>query len=101
MKIDILDYLGKINGGVLVLISLLYEDEYYEGSFFYTEDMLAITPDEKLEEKLESKIEDWEGYEALMLELLKKVVPYKEMYSRVDDFDPNKYINTISSTQSK
>ena len=30
MKFDIIEYLGKIEDGVLVIISLNYEDEYYE-----------------------------------------------------------------------
>jgi hypothetical protein len=88
MKFDILDYLGKLNDGVLVLIGLSYEDEYYDGTFYYTKEMLALTVDNTLEEKLGCQIEDWSGYRELMIEIIKRVVPYDEIIVRIDDFDP-------------
>jgi hypothetical protein len=92
MNVDILDYMGKIGEGVLTLISIGYEDEYYEGTFYYTKEMLALTVDEKLEEKLESVIEEWEGYNDLMLLLIKKVVPIDEIISRLDEVDFTPYL---------
>ena len=91
IKADILDYLGKIDDGIIVLLSLSYDDVYYEGTLYYKDKLVALTPDEVLEEKLGSVIEDWEGYNDLMLEILKKVVPYDEMITRVDDIDMNQY----------
>ncbi len=91
IKADILDYLGKIDDGIIVLLSLSYDGVYYEGTLYYKDKLVALTPDEVLEEKLGSVIEDWEGYNDLMLEILKKVVPYDEMITRVDDIDMNQY----------
>lgn len=99
MNVDILDYMGKIGEGVLTLISLGYEDEYYEGTFYYTKEMLALTVDKKLEEKLESIIEEWEGYNDLMMLLIKKVVPIDEMISRLDEVDFTPYLPKENSDE--
>jgi hypothetical protein len=91
IKVDVLDYLGKHEDGILTLLSLSYKDEYYEATFFYTKDLLALTPDEKLEQELGSIIEEWEGYNQLMFDILNKVVPYNEMINIVNDFEPDKW----------
>jgi hypothetical protein len=91
IKVDILDYLGKYDGGVLALISIQYEDNYYDATFFYTQEMLVLTPDEKLEEKLGCQIEDWVDYKKLMLIIISKVVPFDDIINIVDDFEPEKW----------
>jgi hypothetical protein len=91
MKFDILDYLGKYEGGVIVLLSISYDEEWYESTFYYKEDLVALTPDEKLEEKLGCQIEDWEGYAQLMLDIIKRLVPYDEIINQVNDFNPDDY----------
>jgi hypothetical protein len=92
IKFDILDYMGKINDGVLALISLTYKEEFYEGTFFYTKNMLAITVDERLEEDLKTTIEEWPEYNDLMKSIIDKVVPYDEIYSRLDEVDFTPYL---------
>ena len=92
MKIDILDYLGKIDHGVITLISIIYDDEYYEGTFYYNKDnVLALTVDSSLEEKLECVIEEHEDYNEIMLSLIKKVVPVEEIINRLDKIDIERY----------
>ena len=44
-----------------------------------------------LEEKLGSEIEDWKGYNQLMLNIVNKVVPYDQMINIVNEFDKEKY----------
>lgn len=92
IKINILDYLGKINDGVLTLISINHQGEYYEGTFFYNKkNMLALTVDIEMEEKLGCPIEEWSEYSKTMLDLIKKVVPIEEIITRLDEIDINKY----------
>jgi hypothetical protein len=91
MSVDIIDYLGKHEDGILTLISIGYKDVYYEATFFYTKDLLALTPDEKLEQELGSIIEEWDGYNQLMFNILTKVVPYDEIINIVNDFEPEKW----------
>ena len=93
INFDILDYMGKINDGVLTLISLNYEGEYYQGTFYYTKEMLALTVEESLEDKLGSIIEEWPGYQDLMLRLIKRVIPLQEIITRVDDVDIEKWMS--------
>lgn len=91
IKADIIDYLGKVDEGIIVLLSLSYEEEYYECTLYYKDRLVALTPDEVLEEKLGSVIEDWEGYNDLMMDILKRVVPYDEMIIRCDEIDMSQY----------
>lgn len=86
MTFDIIEYLGKFEDGVLTLISLNYGDEYYDATFFYKENFVTLTIDEKLEEII-GEIEEWSGYNNLILDLMKKVVPYDEIISRLDKVD--------------
>jgi hypothetical protein len=86
MTFDIIEYLGKFEDGVLALISLNYENEYYDATFFYKEDFVTLTIDEKLEEII-GEVEEWPGYNNLVLELMKKVVPYDEIITRLDAVD--------------
>ena len=86
MTFDIIEYLGKFEDGVLALISLNYEDEYYDATFFYKENFVTLTIDEKLEEII-GEVEEWSGYNNLVLELMKKVVPYDEIIIRLDPVD--------------
>jgi hypothetical protein len=86
MTFDIIEYLGKFEDGVLALISLNYENEYYDATFFYKEDFVTLTIDEKLEEII-GEIEEWSGYDNIVLELMKRVVPYDEIITRLDKVD--------------
>lgn len=91
MKIDILEYLGKHDGGVIVMLTIFYDNEYYDATFFYNKDFLALTPDESFEQKIGCQIEDWEKYIDLVYLIIDKIVPYEEIINIVSDFDPKKY----------
>lgn len=91
IKFDIVEYIGKLDDGIYVSLSLNYNDEYYESVFFYKKELVALTVDEKLEDLLGSSIEDWSGYGSLMLKIVDRVVPYDEMINRIDEFDKNVY----------
>ena len=55
MIFDIIEYLGKYEEGVMVLLSLNHMDIYYDATFFYTNDFVTLTIDEDLEEKVNSE----------------------------------------------
>jgi hypothetical protein len=90
MKADIIDYMGKCGDGVLVLLSVSYNQKYYDGMFFYTKQKFTITVDDELEKEIGCSIENWEGYKDFSLSILKKVVPYSEIVVRIDDIDFDK-----------
>jgi hypothetical protein len=91
-QVSILEYLGKIEIGILVLISITYDNKYYEATYFYTDEQLVLTAPEELEAVLGHKIEDDDGYVDLVKSLIKKVVPYNEMWSRIDDVDFSRWM---------
>jgi hypothetical protein len=91
MKVDILDYLGKHDNGILVSLTLNFNNEYYQCIFFYDNDFIALTPDDKLEELIGCEIEDWENYTDLVYLILSKILPYEEAINIVSDFKPDDY----------
>ena len=86
IKFDIIEYLGKFEDGVLVLISLNYEDNYYDTTFYYKDNFVTLTIDDDLEEIL-GQIELWSGYNNLVLDIMKKVIPADEILGRLDEID--------------
>lgn len=93
MKADILDYLGKYNNGVIVLLSINYNGIFTEGTLYYSNDMLSLTVDESIENELGMKIEFWDGYRDFMETILKKVVPYNDIIGRLDEIDFSIYLS--------
>lgn len=93
INVDIVDYMGRYNGGVLVLISINLENKFYEGTIFYSDKDIVLTVDEKVEEILETKIEYWEGYKELLESILKKLIPYEEISGRLDDVNFEDYVS--------
>jgi hypothetical protein len=91
INFDIIEYIGKLDDGIFVLMTLAYQEQFYETIFYYKEAVVALTPDSKLEKKLGCQIEDWSGYSRLMLRIIEKIVPYDEMINIVNDFDPKIY----------
>lgn len=92
IKTSVLDYLGKFEGGIMVLIALTCDNEYYEGVFFYNAESIVFSVDEKLEQKLGHKIEELDGYPDLLRGILKDIVPYNQMINRIDDVDFSEYL---------
>ncbi len=99
MTADIIDYLGKYENGVLVLLSIGYKGEFTEGTIYYSNEMLSLTVDESIEQDLGMKIEFWDGYRDLLISILKKVVPYNEIINRLDEVDFTIYVEDDESTE--
>jgi hypothetical protein len=91
MKFDIIEYLGKIEDGVLVILSLNHEDEYYESTFYYKNQFVTLTVDETLEEILGCSIEKWKGYNKLVLEIVERLVPYNDIINTLGEIDLDYY----------
>ena len=72
-------------------MSLSLDDEYFDAIFCYKEDLVVLTIQKEMAEKLGSVIEDWSGYSELMMSIISKIVPYKEIVNRLDKFDESKY----------
>lgn len=92
IKADIVDYMGKYENGVLVLLSINCDGSFSEGTVFYTEDNLVLTVDQSIEDKLGASIEEWSGYKDLLESIFNKLIPCSEISTRIDDLDLEKYI---------
>ena len=98
IKIDIVDYMGKMEDGILVLLSVNCDGSFSEGTIFYTPENLALTVSQEVEEKIGSPIEVWEGYQDLVVSTLKKLIPCEELLKRMDDVDFSKYLEYDGET---
>ena len=98
IKIDIVDYMGKMEDGILVLLSVNCDGSFTEGSIYYTQDNLILTVDESIENKIGSPIELWSGYQDLVVATLKKLIPCDELLKRMDDVDFSKYLEYDGET---
>jgi hypothetical protein len=79
LTFDIIDYMGKKDDGIFVLINLNIDNvDFYEAIFYYKENLVALTTDEKFEELIGCEIEDFPGYNDLMVGILSRLLPYEE-----------------------
>lgn len=93
IKADIVDYMGRYETGILVLINVGVDDKFYEGTIFYSDKDIVLTVDDSIEEKLGTQIELWDGYKGLLESILGKLIPYEEISKRIDEVDFEKYVS--------
>ncbi len=92
LSVSINEYLGKVEEGVIVTLSFIFIEEYYEGTIFYNNENFLITIPDELEEKLGMDIKDYPEYVDIVTNLLKLIIPYNEIVNRIDYIDLNKII---------
>lgn len=83
---SVVDYLGKYESGIVVLVSLMYQDNYYEGIFYYTDDRMIITVDDSLK-SLIGEIELHEDFFPLMEKIINIVQPYERIINDLKDYE--------------
>ena len=98
LKADVVDYMGKMENGVLVLLSINCGGKFTEGTIFYTPENFVITVSEEVEKAIGSPIEIWPGYVDFAAAILKKLIPCEELLTRMDEVDFSKYIDFDGET---
>ena len=98
IETSILDYMGKIEQSIFVLVSFVYNDKYYEGMFVYTDEKIMLNVDDEFEKILGCDIKKHKEYEDILRFLIKNVVPWSEMINRIDDVDLSAYEQITSET---
>jgi len=93
-SISILEYLGKVETGVLVLISISYRKEHYEATFYYTESDIILTVGEDLESEI-GDITKHPMYPEILRDILKKIVPYKDIIDSLDRVNFGRWVNSL------
>jgi len=75
----ILFYKGRYEKGIIVNISIKFEDIYYDSLYYYDKDVMIITVPDELESKLGYSIREDDDYLQLMLELKSLVDPFDQI----------------------
>jgi hypothetical protein len=88
LDISIKSYLGKIGDGVLVLFSVKYNEDLYESTYWYTEELDVITFDEDLKGILgEFEKMDKEDINNIISFLKKNTSDYNEVIDQLKEFE--------------
>jgi hypothetical protein len=66
LNVDILNYTGKLDDGIVVSIGVLLDDIYYSGILFYSESDILISMNDEFEIKIGSPVESWDNYKTLL-----------------------------------
>lgn len=91
---SILEYLGKVEDGVLVLLGVTYNKKYYESTFFYDDKNIILTISDELESQV-GDIKTHPEYFECLRDILRKVVPYSEMYDRIDPVNFSRWVEGV------
>jgi len=100
VDISVIKYLGKVNNGIMVLISvILIEEQFtFDATFFYTDQQMIVTITEEVEEII-GDVTKLPHYADLLRLCLKKVVPHNELIDNIDPLDVKPYVEAILSTK--
>lgn len=90
-SVDIIDYLGKFDNAIFIKLSVSYQQKYYDAVFYYKKELVTITVDPKLENKLGCTIEKYEGYPDLMFQIIEKLPTYDVLLTQVDKLNLDDY----------
>jgi hypothetical protein len=91
-NVSINEYLGKVENGILVLLSIVYDGSYYESTFFYNEKDIILTISDEMEGILGCDIKKHPGYTKLLKDVLGKIVPYNEIIDRIDEVNFSRWV---------
>lgn len=83
MEIFIKDYIGEIEYGVMSMITIMYNEQVFEGGYWYREDYSVITFPEELELLLESSVENLSNYKDLLKDLENKRASIDEVLPKM------------------
>jgi hypothetical protein len=90
-NVDIIDYLGKFDNAIFVKLSLSDGQSFYDAVFYYKAELITLTVEERLENKLGSQIENWPGYVDLMYKIIEKLPPYQQLLGQVQRLNLDDY----------
>jgi hypothetical protein len=93
IKADVIDYLGKMDDGVVVSVGVLFEEIYYNGILFYSNNNIVLSMSDSFEKKIESPIELWENYKLLLEIIFSKLENPTTIINSLKEFEISKYLN--------
>ena len=84
LDISILSYIGRLGPGVLTDLSIIYEDNKYQGMVFYTDKDLVLEIQEELRVKM-GNIEDFSGYHEIIKYLNDSLIKYEDIATTLEE----------------
>ena len=84
LDITIKDYIANIDDGVLSLLSIIYLDTLYEGSYWYDLRRQVVTIPIELESEIGSIIEAYIDYDFILKSLRESEADYKVIIESLD-----------------
>lgn len=96
ISFSVLEYLGTIADGVLVLLSVVCDNVYSEATLFYNKTEFLVTISEELEAQLQKKLEDLPEYQKIIVDLQSKIVPFEQIVNRIDPVDITRWTKQIN-----
>jgi hypothetical protein len=92
IKADVIDYLGKMDDGVVVSVGVLFEEIYYNGILFYSNNNIVLSMSDSFEKKIELPIELWENYKLLLEIIFSKLENPTTIINSLKEFEIGKYL---------
>ena len=84
LDISIKDYLGRMGPGIIVLLSVIYNDEVFEGMLWYTNRDYVLEIPEELK-KIIGEIKEYDKYDDIINFLKKEVGLYEEIIKEMEE----------------
>lgn len=84
LDITIKDYIGNMEGGVTSVLAIIYDDKFYEGIYWYTNEVQVITFPEELEAEMGGKIENFEHFNKIQKHLRDSEAKYETIINNLD-----------------
>lgn len=87
ISVSVIDYIGKMDDGVALLLNLIINDELYEiGYWFNLDGKIKIVPEDKLLDKLNLKsIYDYNKLDDLLFIIHSSIPSADEIFSEFTD----------------
>ena len=93
INVDILNYTGKLDDGIVVSIGVLLDDICYSGILFYSESDILISMNDEFEIKIGSPVESWDNYKTLLEIIFSKLENPSNIIDKLSVVDFNKYLS--------
>ncbi len=88
---SILDYIGKYEGGILVSVSLMFKERYYNSIFYYTSSEMIINVEESMTKDMGFEIEQHKDYLKLLKSVIKQCEPFENIFDKLEEIKTNDY----------
>lgn len=86
VSFSVIDYIGKVEDGVALILSMKVEDSIYELAYWFNkEGNYVITADKYFLNKYNlMETSDFKGYEELKILIDKNIPPHEEIFKEFD-----------------